>query len=469
MATTQGVLEAALSRAAAAKEADLADLFEELRIPSVSTLPERRDDCLRNANWLKARLDRLGFKTDVVDVIDHGLPVVVGEWNGRPGKPHLTIYGHYDVQPADPLDEWQSPPFEPEVRDGRIFARGCADNKGNHMATLKAVEHLFAAGGPPINLRFLFEGEEEITGESLPRYLRANGDKLETDAVLVWDGGFDEDDRPTLATALRGLLYLELHASGAAVDLHSGMFGGVAPNPINTLARIIGELKDRDGRITVPGFYDAVEPPSAEELAGWKKKDRRYAEAILQVTGARALEGEPRYMALERTGSRPTLDANGFVGGFTGEGKKTVIPARAFAKVSLRLVPNQEPAAILAAIEKHVQRLTTPGVEVKVEVLGMAPPVTCRVDNPAANALRAAFSEVFGKETALVRVGGSIPVSVDFQEAVGAPLLISGIAQADAAAHSPNERLEVDNYLRGIEAVIRFICKLGEQPAASTV
>ncbi len=201
MATTQGVLEAALSRAAAAKEADLADLFEELRIPSVSTLPERRDDCLRNANWLKARLDRLGFETNVVDVIERGLPVVVGEWNGRPGKPHLTIYGHYDVQPADPLDEWQSPPFEPEVRDGRIFARGCADNKGNHMATLKAVEHLFAAGGPPINLRFLFEGEEEITGESLPRYLRANGDKLETDAVLVWDGGFDEDDRPTLATA----------------------------------------------------------------------------------------------------------------------------------------------------------------------------------------------------------------------------------------------------------------------------
>jgi acetylornithine deacetylase/succinyl-diaminopimelate desuccinylase-like protein len=462
MATTQVLLEAALTRAAAAKDADLADLLEELRIPSVSTLPERREDCLRNAEWLRARLDRLGFKTEVVDVIEGGLPVVAAEWNGRPGKPHLTIYGHYDVQPADPIDEWESPPFEPAIRDARIYARGCADNKGNHMATVKAVEHLFAAGEPPINLRFLFEGEEEITGESLPRYLRANGSKLKTDAVLVWDGGFDEDGNPALATALRGLVYLELHASGAAVDLHSGSFGGVAPNPINTLARIIGELKDRDGHITVPGFYDQVEPPSAAELGDWKTKDKRYAEAILKFSGARALEGEPGFMALERTGSRPTLDANGFIGGFTGEGKKTVIPARASAKVSLRLVPDQDPAAILAAIEKQIQSLTTPGVEVKIDVLGIAPPVTCKIDNLAAGALRAAFSEAFDRDTALVRGGGSIPVSIDFQEAIGAPLLVSGIGEADAAAHSPNERLSVDQYLRGIEAVIRFICKLGE-------
>jgi len=462
MATTQVLLEAALARAAAAKDADLADLFEELRIPSVSTLPERRDDCIRNANWLKARLDRLGMKTEVVDVMEGGLPVVVSDWNGRPAKPHLTIYGHYDVQPPDPLDEWESPPFEPEVRKGRIYARGCADNKGNHLATVKAVEHLFAAGEPPINIRFIFEGEEEITGESLPRYLRANGAKLKTDAVLVWDGGFDEDENPTLATALRGLLYLELHASGAAVDLHSGIFGGVAPNPINTLARIIGELKDRNGHITIPGFYDAVRPPSAEELADWKKKDKRRAEAILRFSGAKALEIEPGFMAIEATGSRPTLDANGFVGGFTGDGKKTVIPARASAKVSLRLVPDQDPAAIQAAITKQIQSLTTPGVEIKIDVLGSAPPVTCSVDNAAARALRSAFSEVFGRDTALESIGGSIPVSVDFQKAVGAPLLISGIAQADAAAHSPNERLDVDHYLRGIETVIRFICRLGD-------
>jgi len=462
MATTQLLMEAALTRARAAREADLADLFEELRIPSISTLPERREDCIRNARWLQARLDRIGFKTELIQPIKDGLPVVAGEWNGRPGKPHLTIYGHYDVQPADPLGEWETPPFEPAIRDGRIFARGCPENKGNHMATLKAVEHLVAAGGPPVNLRFLIEGEEEIVGKSLPRYLRENGSKLKTDAVLIWDGGFDEEGNPTLATALRGLLYLELHARGAAVDLHSGLFGGVAPNPINTLARVIGELKDRDGHITVPGFYDPVEPATAEELDNWKKKDARYVDALLEASGSKALEGEPGFLALERTGSRPTLDANGFLGGFVGEGEKTVIPARAMAKVSMRLVPNQDPAVVKAAIEKHIQSLTTPGVEIEVKVLSSAPPVKCRVDNSAADALRAAYSEVFGKDTALIRIGGSIPVSVDFQEAIGAPLLISGIPQADAAAHSPNERLVVDNYLRGIEAVIRFICKLGE-------
>jgi acetylornithine deacetylase/succinyl-diaminopimelate desuccinylase-like protein len=459
---TQSVENDALARAAAGREADLADLFEELRIPSVSTLPERREDCLRNARWLRDRFHKLGFETEIVDVMEKGLPVVIADWNQRPGQPHLTIYGHYDVQPPDPMDEWKSPPFEPEVRDGKLFARGAADNKGNHMATVKAVEHLFAAGGPPINLRFVIEGEEEISGESLPRYIRANGARLKTDAVLIWDSGLDEDGHPTLATALRGLLYVELHASGPAVDLHSGVYGGVAPNPINTLARIVGELKDRHGHITIPGFYDAVVRPSAEELADWRKKDARYAETVKRLSGARALEGEEGFLALERTGSRPTLDANGIVGGFTGEGKKTVIPARASAKVSLRLVPDQDWKTILAALEKQVQELTTPGVEIRVDLLGAAPPVTCGVDHPAAKAMRAAYKEAFGKETSLIRVGGSIPVSIDFQEAVGAPLVISGIAQSDSAVHSPNERLVVDNYYRGIDAVIRFICGLAQ-------
>jgi acetylornithine deacetylase/succinyl-diaminopimelate desuccinylase-like protein len=463
MATTQTLMDAALANAAAARDADLADLMEELRIPSVSTLPERRGDCLRNAHWLRDRMQALGMKVEVVDVIKGGNPVVVADWNGQPGKPHLTIYGHYDVQPPDPLDEWKSPPFEPEIRNGHLYARGCADNKGNHMATLKAVEHLFAAGGPPINLRFLIEGEEEVSGQSLAKYLRANGSKLKTDSVLVWDGGFDEADNPTLATALRGILYVELHATGAAVDLHSGMFGGVAPNPINSLALVIGELKGRDGKITIPGFYDAVQRPTDEELAEWKKKDRHYADTIQKMSGAHALEGEPGFLALERTGSRPTLDANGIIGGFTGDGEKTVIPARASAKVSMRLVPDQEWKTILASLEKQVEKLTTPGVQIKVVLLGAAPPVICDADHAAAHALRAAYSEAFGRETMLVRVGGSIPVSVDFQEALGAPLMISGIPQADDAVHSPNEHLAVDNYHRGIEAVIRFICKLSDQ------
>lgn len=460
MATTQSTLDAAISLARSRRRQDLDDLIEELRIASISTLPERRHDCLHNARWLRDRFDAMGMQTQIVDVREGGLPVVVADWQGAAGKPHLTIYGHYDVQPVDPIDEWKSPPFEPAIRDGEVWARGAADNKGNHLTTVKAVEHLFASGGPPVNLRFLIEGEEEISGTSLPQYLHANGAQLKTDAVLIWDSGMDEFGHPTLATALRGLLYTELRAKGPAVDLHSGTFGGVAPNPINTLARVIGELKDRHGHVTIPGFYDAVRPPSPEELAAWKKVDASYQENVKRTTGAKALEGEERYLALERTGSRPTLDANGIVGGFTGRGAKTVIPAEAMAKVSMRLVPDQDVKSILAAFEKQVQELTTPGVDITVEVIGSAPPVTCGVDHHAARVLRAAYKEAFGKDTALIRVGGSIPVAVDFQEAVGAPLVISGIAQADSAIHSPNEHFVIDNYHRGIEAVIRFICGL---------
>ncbi len=452
------LMDQALERAAASREADLADLVEELRIPSVSTLPARREDCLRNAGWLRDRFRALGMTSEVVDVMPAGLPIVVADWNGRPGAPHVTVYGHYDVQPPDPLDEWRSPPFEPAIRDGQVWARGASDNKGNHMTAVKAVEHLFAAGGPPVNLRFLIEGEEEVSGRALPEYIRAQGPRLKTDAVLIWDSGMDEDGNPTLATALRGLLYMEIHARGPAADVHSGTYGGVAPNPVNTLARIVAGLKDRDGHVTIPGFYDAVRRPTDEELADWRSKDARYADNMMRLTGAAALEGEDGYLALERTGSRPTLDANGFLGGFVGEGQKTLIPARAFAKVSMRLVPDQEPQAIFAAFEKRVAELTTPGVDVSVKRLSEAPPVTCGADHPPARAMREAFRQAFGRETALVRVGGSIPVTVDFQEAVGAPLVISGIPQADSALHSPNEHLVIDNYHRGIDALIRFMC-----------
>ena len=462
MPSTRSVLDAALATARAHRKQDLDDLVEELRIPSVSTFPERHEDCLRNALWLSDRFKAMGLEAQIVDVVAGKLPVVVADSPHLPGKPHVTIYGHYDVQPPDPLEEWESPPFEPAIRDGHLWARGAADNKGNHMATVKAVEHLVAGGGPPVNIRFLLEGEEEITGQSLPTFLRQKGKELKTDAVLIWDGGMDEDGHPTIATALRGLLYVELHAQGAAVDLHSGTYGGVAPNPINTLAHVIGELKDRHGHITIPGFYDDVRKPSEEELARWKEQDARYTAAVMEFAGAKALEGEEGFLAIERAGSRPTLDANGFLGGFVAEGQKTVIPARAFAKVSMRLVPDQDPAAVLAGLEQRVRELTTPGVEISVVMLSSAPPVMSGVDNAAARALRNAYREAFGKETELVRVGGSIPVAVDFQEAVGAPLLITGIAQADCALHSPNEHLLIDNYHRGIEAVIRFICGLAE-------
>jgi acetylornithine deacetylase/succinyl-diaminopimelate desuccinylase-like protein len=458
VATTQSLLDTAVALAQSRRKQDLDDLIEELRIPSISSLHEHRDDCMRCVRWLSGRFQALGFQVQVVDVVSGGLPVIVAEWNGRPGKPHLTVYGHYDVQPVDPLELWKSPPFEPVVHDGEVWARGAADNKGNHMVTVKAVEHLFASGGPPINLRFLIEGEEEISGRSLPEYIRAHGSQLATDAVLIWDSGMDEEGNPTLATSLRGLLYTELHARGPAVDLHSGTFGGVAPNPINTLAHVIAGLKGRDGHVNIPGFYDAVRPPSEEEMAAWRKMDKRYAQNVMRMTGAKALEGEDEFLVLERAGSRPTLDANGILGGFVGEGQKTVIPAHAFAKVSMRLVPDQEPDAIFASLQKYIAELSTPGVEMKAVRLSSAPPVTSGVDNPAARSLRAAYKAAFGKDTALIRVGGSIPVAVDFQEAVRAPIVISGIAQADSAIHSPNEHFVIDNYHRGIEAVIRFMC-----------
>jgi acetylornithine deacetylase/succinyl-diaminopimelate desuccinylase-like protein len=452
-----GLIERAVSRAQSRRDDDLADLLEELRLPSISTLPERRADCRRNAEWLQARFQGFGMESTVVEANSNGLPIVIAEWNRVQAGRHLTIYGHYDVQPVDPIEEWASPPFEPTIRDGQIFGRGCADNKGNHMAALKAAEHLFEAGGPPVNLRFLLEGEEEVLGESLPRFIRANAADLKTDSVLIWDGHFREDGRPPLITALRGLLYVELHARGAAADLHSGVYGGVAPNPINTLARIIAGLKDGSGHVMIPGFYDAVEAPSARELRDWKSFDEDYAAELRRMSGAEPLEGEAGFLALERTGSRPTLDANGFVGGFTGPGKKTVIPAQAAAKVSMRLVPRQDWKKIFQSLVDYVPSLSTPGVKVTVELLGGTPPVTAGAGHRAAQALALGYREAFGQEAVLARSGGSIPVAVDFQEALGVPLVISGVAQADSAIHSPNEHLKIDQYHRGIEAIIRFI------------
>ena len=460
--STAAVLEKALAHARANREADLQDLIDDVRIPSVSALKQHLPDCVRNANWLRDRFERMGFEAKVIDVTAGGKPIVSAEWNGAHGKPHLTIYGHYDVQPADPLDKWETPAFEPTMRDGNLYGRGASDNKGDHMTVIKAVEHLAAAGDLPINIRFLIEGEEESTGYALPEYLRKHGKDLKTDAVLIFDGGFDELGRPVMASALRGILYVEIHARGAAVDLHSGSFGGNAPNPLNTLSHVIAGLKDTKGHIKIPGFYDDVKPATPAEMEEWRHDDATYQKETLRLVGSRSLEGEPGFLGLERKGTRPTLDVNGMLGGFVEKGEKTVIPATAFAKVSMRLVPDQDWEKILKSLEAYVQTLTTPGVEVWVEELGSAPPVVAPADHAAARALRSAFKEAFGKETVLVREGGSVPVAVDFQEALGAPLMISGIGQADAAVHSPNEHLLVSQYHTGIEAIIRFICNFAE-------
>jgi acetylornithine deacetylase/succinyl-diaminopimelate desuccinylase-like protein len=441
-----------------------ADLFEELRIPSVSALPEHREDVRRNARWLIERLEKMGFKTSLTDVAGGRHPVLQADLMVDPKLPMLTIYGHYDVQPADPVELWTTPPFEPTVRDGRVFARGAADNKGNHMAAIKAVEFCRKAGGPPVNVRFLIEGEEEITGEALGHYVREHAERLATDWVLVWDGGFGEDGSPSLTLGLRGILYVQLEAVGPGIDLHSGVYGGVAPNPLNTLAHVISSLKGRDGRITIPGFYDRVRPPTESELEQWQRP-ADYGDTLKGLTQSGALEGEADYPLLVRQWARPTLDVHGIQGGFVGEGVKTVIPSRGMAKISMRLVPDQDPSEILPNLKRYVAELTTPGVRIEVRQLGATRPCLIGADNAAATAAIEAFETAFGRKPRFVRSGGSIPVAIDLQEALKAPMVSSGLPEADSAPHSPNERYSLDHYHRGIEMLIRFMYALPTQVA----
>ena len=453
------MLEQSLDAARQGREAALDELLQFLSIPSVSALPEHDADTRRACVWAADRLRRMGMTVEVAEVEGGRHPVISAEWLGRPGKPILAIYGHYDVQPPDPTEEWLSPPFTPTLRDGRVYARGACDNKGQVLAGIKAAEYAFGSGGPPVNLRFFIEGEEEITGPALPAFLRQNAERLATDYLLIADGEFTAPGLPNLLTGLRGLLYTEIIAQGAAADLHSGIFGGIAPNPINTLAHVISTLKGRDGRVTIPGFYDDVVPPSEEEVEAWRRvKDEATIQRLMSV---RALEGEAGFSAVERTWARPTLDVHGIVGGFTGEGSKTVIPARAKAKVSMRLVPAQDPGQVLASLRTYLETLETPGVALSVVSLGEAPPVLAGVDHPGIAAARQAFAASFGAEPVLVREGGSVPVTVDFQEALDPKLMLTGFGLPDDALHSPNEKMDVEQYHRGTEMVLHLMENLG--------
>jgi acetylornithine deacetylase/succinyl-diaminopimelate desuccinylase-like protein len=456
------MLDRVLDRAHQQRAEAEAQLFELISIASVSALPEHGPDCRQAADWLAQKLRGLGMDVELADVIDGGHPVVVAEWLGRPGAPTLTVYGHYDVQPPDPLDEWESPPFKPTVRDGFVYGRGADDNKAQHLASVLAATYWFASGGPPVNLRFLIEGEEEVSGRSLPSYVRTNADRLATDYLLIADGSFAAAGLPAIVTGLRGLLYTEIEVVGPRVDLHSGIFGGVAPNPFNSLAHIIAGLKDRDGVVRIPGFYDDVEPPSAEELEDWKALPIS-AEQQCTAMGVAELAGEAGYSVLERKWARPTLDVHGVVGGFTGAGSKTVIPARARAKVSTRLVPRQDPARVLAGLRDAVARLATAGTRAEVIDLSSAPPVRLAADHPGVDALRKAFSAAFGAAPVLIREGGSVPVTIDFQEALGTRLLVTGFGLPDDALHSPNERMSLDQYHRGTDAVIHLMHELAAQ------
>jgi acetylornithine deacetylase/succinyl-diaminopimelate desuccinylase-like protein len=462
---TDADLEAYL---AANQDARLESFKEFLRIPSISTLPEQAADVRRAAEWLAETL-RAGGVEHVEVAETGGHPVVYGDWLHAEGAPTVIVYGHYDVQPVDPLDLWRHPPFEPTVDGDRIVARGAADDKGQIHAHAMAVTSLLATRHAlPINVRYVFEGEEESSSEHLDAWLTANRARLAADAVIISDTGFFEGNIPAITIGLRGLMYAQVDVVLSPIDLHSGSFGGVVHNPAVALAQIIAALKGPDGRIRIPGFYDDVRALTDAETAAMAElpfDEERFREEV----GVSALVGETGYTALERKGARPTLDVNGIWGGFQGEGSKTIIPAHAHAKISTRLVADQEPDDIFAKFEAFVMEIAPPGVTVTVRYLGGGRPTVTAIDQPFAQAAARALEATYGRPPVFTREGGSIPVAASFASILGLPVVLEGFTQPHEAAHAPNEWLDLGNYERSIRAIVATfdeIAKAGQEGAA---
>ena len=440
----------------------LDELKNLLRIPSVSTLPEHAADCRRTAEALAAELKRIGME-HVRLIETKGHPLVYADWLHAAGKPTVLMYGHYDVQPADPLDEWHTPPFEPTERNGNLYARGAVDDKGQMYMHVKALESLLTADGKlPLNVRVLIEGEEEVGGEGIAAYVASKPADLKADFALISDTELFAPGLPTLCVGLRGMIYTELEVRGAKTDLHSGMYGGAAPNPFVALAQIIAGLKDREGRILIPGFYDDVEAPSAEELATWKSLPFDEEHYRKTEVGSKMLVGEPGYSVLERTWARPTLEVHGMPGGFIGAGAKTVIPAKASAKISMRLVPNMTPAKAFAQYKAYVEKLAPEGVEVSVRLIHQGDPCLIPADNPYIQAATKALHDVWGKETVFIRSGGSIPIVGDLDRHLGLPSVMMGFGLPDDNLHAPNEKFNLENFRLGIQSVIGFLEEAGK-------
>ncbi|MEW5989803.1 MAG: dipeptidase [Chloroflexota bacterium] len=462
MTTLDPAVEAHLE---ATREARLASYLELLRIPSISALPEHAGEVRRAAEWIAAELARIGF--DHAEACDTpGHPIVYADWLHAEGAPTVLVYCHYDVQPVDPIELWTTAPFEPFVRDGRVIGRGAADDKGQLHMHLQAAEALFAVRGRlPLNLRIVFEGEEESTSASMPGWLAANRDRLAADVVVVSDTGFFEGNIPALTESLRGILYTQIDVTGAPADLHSGTYGGNVENPANALARIIAELKDRDGVVQVPGFYDDVVPVDAAvraRLAALPFDEGAY----LARVDVPALAGETGYTVLEREGARPTLDVNGIWGGFQGDGQKTIIPAHAHAKVSMRLVARQDPLALFERFRAFVLRVAPPGVRVEVTRLGSGRPSATPVDHPVVRAAIEALRVTFGREPVFMRSGGSIPVVEMFEGQLGLPVVLMGFTNPDDNAHAPNESMVLANYETGIRTICLLWDSLGHDGLA---
>jgi acetylornithine deacetylase/succinyl-diaminopimelate desuccinylase-like protein len=392
-----------------------------------------------------------------------GHPLVYADSLHASGKPTVLCYGHYDVQPPDPLDEWISPPFEPTVRNGNLYARGSADDKGQVYSQIKAVEALRAVNEKlPVNLKFLIEGEEETGGESIAKYVAENPAKLKADVALVSDTELYAEGIPTLCVGLRGLIYTEVEARGPSRDLHSGMYGGAAPNAVFGLVELLSKMKDADGRILIPGMYDDVRPPSPTEKHSWSILPFDEREFLKSEVGSSRLTGEAGYSVFERTWARPTLEVHGIAGGYTAPGAKTVIPAKATAKVSMRMVPDQDPEKIVAAFKKFVKDNTPAGIETEVRILSAGPAISVNPDHPAIRVAAKAFSDILGRETVFIRSGGSIPIVGDFATHLGIPTILMGFGLPDDGLHSPNEKYKVANYYAGIMTIAHFFEQYGQ-------
>ncbi len=431
------------------RERYLEELKALLAIPSISALPEHAGDVRRCAEWCGDEMRRVGLQN--VQLFETpGNPIVYGDWLGAEGAPTILFYGHYDVQPVDPLDLWLSPPFEATVRDGEIFARGSADDKGQVFMHLKAIEaHIKQNGRLPVNIKLILEGEEEVGSVNLDNFVKGNKELLKADVVVISDSAMFARGVPSICYGLRGLVYFQIDVRGSNTDLHSGVFGGALANPAFVLAQMLTGMKERNGTIKIPGFYDDVVPLTDEERQAWATlpfNEKQYRKTF----GIPKVQGEPGYTTLERTWARPTFEVNGLLSGFTGEGAKTVLPAVSMAKVSMRLVPNQDPDKIAQLFEDYVQKLAPKTVEVKVTRMHGGKPWMASFDNKFIQAAGRAIEQGFGRTPVFTREGGSIPVVATFQEELGLPSVLFGVGLPDENAHAPNEKLDCGNFHNGI-------------------
>ena len=460
-------MEEAFEFARQSKQTHLDELVAFLEIPSISTQPRHQVDVETAAAWLAEKMVDAGMEN--VQVIDYGgHPLVYSDWlHAGPNTPTVLIYGHYDVQPAEPYELWDSPPFEPYQRDDYLYARGASDDKGQLYIHVKAVEaYLKTDRRLPVNVKFIVEGEEESGGKSLKKYIEENGDLLAADVALISDTAMMNPEQPAIVYGLRGNIYTFLDVTGPARDLHSGSYGGAIDNPLNAIGHIISQLKDENGHVLIPGFYDNVRAISDEEHALMEAVPFDEA-AWLAETGAPQIWGEPEFSTRERLGARPTLDVNGIIGGYTDAGRKTVLPSKVHAKISMRIVPDQDPQRIAELYKEYVKNIAPPSVEVQVTICSTNAPSISALNSPAMNAASQAYKDVFGRAPVFIREGGSIPVVAQFQVDLGIETVMMGFGLPDDRIHSPNERLYLPNFFRGILASIRFMDQYAHRNARS--